>query len=100
MSVDLGLRPEDVGNVLAIAEHVKFVERQFDLVMIAERIDESVVLLRHLLGLSLEDVLFFKHNKAARETGESRFSLKGLNTEEVLQEMVLMSCNIYSGSTL
>lgn len=62
MSFDLGLDPALFGNASAVRRFVERVDAAFDLVMVAERINESLVLLRHVLCWDVEDVVAFKHN--------------------------------------
>lgn len=62
MCFDLGLRPQDFANGQVVQEFVNFIADTFDLVMIAERLDESLVLLKHLLCWTTEDVVAFRIN--------------------------------------
>lgn len=62
MSFDLGLEPEDFENTEVIRNFISSVERDFDLVLLLEYFDESLVLLKHHFCWSLEDVLYLKHN--------------------------------------
>ncbi|XP_077520745.1 galactosylceramide sulfotransferase-like isoform X2 [Amblyomma americanum] len=62
MSFDLGLEPALFGNASAVRRFVRRVDAAFDLVMVADRINESLVLLRHLLCWDVDDVVVFKHN--------------------------------------
>ena len=50
-------------NSKAIKEYVEFLEEEFDLVLIADYFDESVVLMKRLLCWELDDVLFVKTNE-------------------------------------
>ncbi|CAG0915764.1 unnamed protein product [Notodromas monacha] len=71
MLVDLGLRVEYIKNEEVVDAHLMFVERLFDLVLIMERMEESLVLMRHQLGWDLEDVLAFHHNSAMNQGTET-----------------------------
>ncbi|XP_064464261.1 galactosylceramide sulfotransferase-like [Ornithodoros turicata] len=62
MSFDLGFRSEDVDNATAVDEFVKFVGKTFHLVMIADRLDESLILFKHLACWTTEDIVAFKVN--------------------------------------
>jgi hypothetical protein len=62
MSFDLGFDPTNFDNSDMIKAFVKQIDLQFHLVMILDRIDESLILMQELLCLPLEDVLVFKHN--------------------------------------
>uniref|UniRef100_G3MR89 Galactose-3-O-sulfotransferase n=1 Tax=Amblyomma maculatum TaxID=34609 RepID=G3MR89_AMBMU len=62
MSFDLGFDIEQVDNMSAIQTFLEHVDTVFDLVMVAERINESLVLLRHLLCWDMDDVVVFRLN--------------------------------------
>ncbi|KAH9364513.1 hypothetical protein HPB48_023010 [Haemaphysalis longicornis] len=62
MSFDLGLEPAQFGNESAVRGFVQRMDATFDLVMVAERMNESLVLLRDLLCWSLDDVVLFRLN--------------------------------------
>ncbi|XP_037793382.1 galactosylceramide sulfotransferase-like [Penaeus monodon] len=64
MLFDLGF-PDDLSEA-RLRQAIQETDRLFDLVMVAERMDESLVLLRHLLCWSLHDVVVFAKN-ARRE---------------------------------
>ncbi|XP_076329594.1 galactosylceramide sulfotransferase-like [Tachypleus tridentatus] len=65
MSFDLGLNEKDFENVTLLTEFAKEINREFNLVMIAEQMDESLVLLKNLLCWETDDIIVFKLN--ARE---------------------------------
>ncbi|XP_037793392.1 galactose-3-O-sulfotransferase 3-like [Penaeus monodon] len=65
MLFDLGF-PDDLPEA-RLRQAIEGTDRLFDLVMVAERMDESLVLLRHLLCWSLHDVVVFAKN--ARRKG-------------------------------
>ena len=60
---DLGMEREESGNATLVEEKIRQVGEQFDLVMITERFDESMVLLADLLCWPLEDVLYIRQNE-------------------------------------
>ncbi|XP_064469711.1 galactosylceramide sulfotransferase-like [Ornithodoros turicata] len=62
MSFDLGLGESDWDNATAVDEFVKFVGETFHLVMIADRLDESLILFKHLTCWTTEDIVAFKVN--------------------------------------
>uniref|UniRef100_T1JN76 Galactose-3-O-sulfotransferase n=1 Tax=Strigamia maritima TaxID=126957 RepID=T1JN76_STRMM len=62
MIFDLGLNEKHFDNAEAILMYVNYLDRKFDLVMIAERMMESLVLLQHHLCWEPEDMLMFNHN--------------------------------------
>ena len=62
MSFDLGLEPEEFDKAEVITALITSVEKDFDLVLIMEYFDESLILLKQLFCWSLDDVLYLKHN--------------------------------------
>lgn len=62
MSFDFGMEPSGMGNKTYISDYVTYLNRTFHLVMVSERFDESMVLLKRLLGWRLQDVLYIKNN--------------------------------------
>lgn len=88
MSFDLGLEPAQFGNESAVRDFVERLDATFDLVMVAERFNESLVLLRDLLCWSLDDVVVFRLN--ARQstyrrplTAQLAEDLRALNAADV-----------------
>ncbi len=62
MMLDLGLSPNDLNNDEIVRKKIEEVESDFDLVMISEKMDESLVLLADLLCIPLEQVAVFPKN--------------------------------------
>ncbi|XP_070569368.1 galactose-3-O-sulfotransferase 2-like [Ptychodera flava] len=62
MAYDLGLQPSLYDNVTAILEFISNIDRDFDLVMILEYFDASLVLLRRILCWDLNDILYVPLN--------------------------------------
>ncbi|XP_068686370.1 galactose-3-O-sulfotransferase 3-like [Montipora foliosa] len=62
MSFDLGLEPGDFENADVISDFILSVEENFDMVLLLEYFDESLILLKRHLCWSFEDVLYIKHN--------------------------------------
>lgn len=63
MSFDLGLDFRYFQNRTAVERYLNFLDKEFDLVMIMEYFDESLVLLRRLLCWDMKDILYFKLNE-------------------------------------
>ncbi|XP_078655834.1 galactosylceramide sulfotransferase-like [Branchiostoma floridae x Branchiostoma belcheri] len=61
MAQDLGLSERSWYNVTAINQHIKTLEEDFLLVMITERLQESLVLLKRLMCWRLQDILYWPH---------------------------------------
>ncbi|XP_071942641.1 galactosylceramide sulfotransferase-like [Antedon mediterranea] len=62
MLFDFGFPEEDFDDDSLIQKAIKMIEKQFNLIVIAEYFDESLILLKELLCFSLEDIAFFKMN--------------------------------------
>ena len=62
MSFDLGLEPEEFEETEVITQFISSVERDFDLVLLMEYFDESLILLKQHFCWSIDDVLYLKHN--------------------------------------
>ena len=59
---DLGIKSQDLSDEQKIREKVKEVDDQFDLVMLADQFDESLILLAKKLCWKLEDLVTLKLN--------------------------------------
>ncbi|KAB7494421.1 Galactosylceramide sulfotransferase [Armadillidium nasatum] len=73
MLFDFGL-DENI-SISDLREKIEEIDRIFDLIIIAERMEESLVLLRHKLCWSLEDVVVFTKN-ARRKKGKLSFETR------------------------
>ncbi|XP_076326120.1 galactosylceramide sulfotransferase-like [Tachypleus tridentatus] len=62
MLFDLGFSPKYFRNLTAISDFVNYTDSVFDLVMIADRMEESLVLLKDLMCWDYNDVIAFRHN--------------------------------------
>lgn len=62
MMFDLGANPSIFNNESLINQYIDKLESWFDFVLVADRMDESLVLLRHLLCWDIDDVVTFKLN--------------------------------------
>ncbi|GBN23350.1 hypothetical protein AVEN_218297-1, partial [Araneus ventricosus] len=62
MLFDLGMDDKAFSNNSAVMDYVRFVDSVFDLVMVRERMDESLVLLKELLCWDVDDVIIFHLN--------------------------------------
>ncbi|XP_071791191.1 galactosylceramide sulfotransferase-like isoform X1 [Asterias amurensis] len=59
MLFDLGLKSIEQFYPKLIKKKISKLEKQFDLVMLTEYFDESLILLRHLLCLEIDDIVYF-----------------------------------------
>ncbi|XP_006815162.1 galactosylceramide sulfotransferase-like [Saccoglossus kowalevskii] len=61
--VDLGLTLSETANETIINETILKLDKEFDLVLIAEYFDESLVLLKRILHWSFDDILYLVKNQ-------------------------------------
>ncbi|XP_054165997.1 galactosylceramide sulfotransferase-like [Oppia nitens] len=73
MSFDLGLNVTQFENNITINKFIDKLEKHFDLVLINERMDESLILLRQELCWTLNDVIVFKLNARKDYIKQKRF---------------------------
>lgn len=66
MSIDFGMDPARVHDKVYVNQYVKYLNDTFHLVMVSDRFDESILLMRRLLGWRVRDVIYIKNN--ARNT--------------------------------
>lgn len=59
-SFDLGLELEYFENTTAVKKYIDFLDSEFDLVLILEHFDESLVLMKRLFCWDLKDILYIK----------------------------------------
>lgn len=61
-SHSLGMSYESIQNDAAIDKYILKLEKEFDLVMITEKMEESLILLRYLMCWQLEDIVIFDYH--------------------------------------
>ena len=59
---DLGLEPKYFDDNCAVERKIEELDRNLDLVLISEYLDESLVLMKYLLSLEFEDILYIPAN--------------------------------------
>ncbi|XP_070559254.1 galactosylceramide sulfotransferase-like isoform X2 [Ptychodera flava] len=79
---DIGLERDDFDNATKIDQVIMRAEEDFDLVMIAEYFDESLVLLKRLLCWEFEDVAYILQNS---RPSFLRFQLDDWKRKRILQ---------------
>lgn len=62
MSFDLGFDPKYFDDLTRIETFIKTIDSQFHLVMITERMEESLIHLQNILCWTMNDVISFRHN--------------------------------------
>lgn len=81
MLFDLGLDFRYFQNVTAVERYFDFLENEFDLIMIMEHFDESLLLLKRLLCWEMKDILYFKLNE--RQDKQKRKFMSQEVTEDI-----------------
>jgi hypothetical protein len=67
LSWDMGISPDLFDNMTAMRKEIERLDREFDLVMIADRLDESLILLNELLNWPLKNVVHLNLNRRKPE---------------------------------
>lgn len=100
MSHDLGFQIQNFESNKSIHEFIRMIDEKYKLVMILERMDESLILLRYLLCWSLDDIVSFHHNsrieklKQIKISEKEKFVIKKFNhADYVLYEYFLKKFN-------
>ncbi|KAK2704382.1 hypothetical protein QYM36_016695, partial [Artemia franciscana] len=91
ISWDFGLMPRDFARPKKIKDFIRSVEENFHLVMIAEQIEKSLVILKSSLCWSIEDVTSLKLNE--RKAGNKEALSK--RQRETLEEWLSADMMIY-----
>ena len=90
MMFDLGLSQKYFQNNTAVTEYIDFLNKEFDLVMIMDYFDESLILLKRLLCSEIDDILNVKVNerldkeKASNLSDRVKENIKRWNKADVL----------------
>nr|KAG5700173.1 hypothetical protein BaRGS_011016 [Batillaria attramentaria] len=62
MSIDFGMEPVRMKSAIYVNRYLDYLDRKFHLVLVSERFDESMILMKRHLGWKLKDVLYMKQN--------------------------------------
>ncbi|KPM03166.1 galactosylceramide sulfotransferase-like protein [Sarcoptes scabiei] len=68
MMFDMGLSQNDFNDIEKIKKYIAKLDSIFSLVLVAERMEESLILLKHLLCWNYDDVVVFKVNARDEKT--------------------------------
>ena len=91
MLFDFGLSSKDFDDVTKVQQKITESEQQFDLILVAEQFDESIILLKDFLCWSYEDMTNFKLN-AKKEGTKSVISSQA---RKVLKEWLKADYMLY-----
>ena len=90
MMFDLGLSQKYFQSYTAVTKYINFLNKEFDLVMIMDYFDESLILLKRLLCWEIDDILNVKVNerldkeKASNLSDRVKENIKRWNKADVL----------------
>ncbi|XP_006825848.1 galactosylceramide sulfotransferase-like [Saccoglossus kowalevskii] len=79
---DVGLELKNYNNESLVDNVIQQASNEFDLVMIAEYFDESLVLLKNLLSWDFEDILYLEKNK---RNNNLRFQIDSRKRQRILE---------------
>ena len=79
---ELGLDPKYQNNLAVVRNYIRFLQQEFDLVMLMEYFDESLVLLKRRFCWKIEDILYFKLNE---RRGKDKQELSSKVKEQILK---------------
>ena len=85
-ALDLGVPPSRVRNFRYVRTYIKLLDRAFDLVMITEMFDESLIIMKRMLNMTTKDIIYIQKNKAYQ-----KFSFQFTKTDHVLLERWLLA---------
>lgn len=84
MSIDFGMDPNQVHNKVYVKKYVQYLSKTFHLVMVSDRFDESILLLRRLLGWKVQDVVYIQNNVRKNKFYNQTFTSKEKRTHRSL----------------
>ena len=85
--VDLGMNPKYLRDRARVKTMIAKLDRDFDLILIAEYFDQSLLLLKKLMCWDLEDILYLTQNvreKRVKLDHKTRISIKRWNAADVM----------------
>lgn len=94
MLFDLGLDEEDFLNYSNVINYIHVLDNMFDLVMVAERMEESLILLKKLLCWNYDDLVVFKVSLVCNSSFEQNAQRTCLR---LLYSCLALLMIIYSG---
>ena len=71
MLYDFGLNPRAMDDVTKINNVISVIDQRFDLIMIADYFEESLIMLKHVLCLDLVDIAYLTFNARSDDSVQS-----------------------------
>ena len=72
----LGIDSYDMESKSKVAERIRKIDSDFHLVLLVEKMEESLILMKELLCWDLIDIRYFKLNERSEETKKSQMTSK------------------------
>ena len=91
MAFDMGISPDIYDDRDAMRNEIERLDDEFDLVMVTDRMEESLVLLRHLLHWSTDDVVHLNLNRRKSEKSPKL----SLDERRILSKWLAADVQIY-----
>ncbi|XP_032824733.2 galactosylceramide sulfotransferase-like [Petromyzon marinus] len=95
MAFDFGLTPNISVSSDEFATGLAELDAKFDLVMITERFDESMILAKEMLGWEMEDVVYLSTNKRAKTHTNKSFKRKNQHLTEMIRRWNALDVALY-----
>ena len=67
MLFDLGMNRDNMEDVTKVKQKIQELDQQFELVMIMEKFDESVIILKDMLCWDIDDVIYLMKKTGGHE---------------------------------
>lgn len=91
MAWDMGLSPDIFDDEVILKKEIERLDREFDLVMVADRMEESLVLLKNLLNWPMQNVVHLNLNRRKPE----KMSLLNADERKVLSDWLAADLQIF-----
>lgn len=89
MSFDFGMNQEHFSNELLTSKYIGYLDNTFDLVLVSERFDESMILMKRFLGWATKDVLYLKSNVLLKKKSNYSAIQKGAHRRANMADYAL-----------
>ncbi|XP_075924706.1 galactose-3-O-sulfotransferase 2-like [Petromyzon marinus] len=95
MAFDFGLNPNADVSSREFRSGLAQLDVAFDLVMITERFDESVILAKEILGWAMEDVVYLSNNKRAKIHNDKPLEREDTRLTEMIRRWNALDVALY-----
>ncbi|CAM9376667.1 unnamed protein product [Lampetra planeri] len=95
MAFDFGLNPNADVSSREFRSGLAQLDAAFDLVMITERFDESVILAKEMLGWAMGDVVYLSNNKRAKTNNDEPLEREDTRLTEMIRRWNALDVALY-----